>query len=72
MKILVTFGQNHVHRVNGRTFDCDCLARITARTYEEARDMAFEIFGPKFCFTHKEEDYQDSLHYYSRGIIDVS
>ena len=37
MKMLVTFGQSHVHRVNGRTFDCDCVARITARTYEEAR-----------------------------------
>jgi len=72
MKMLVTFGQSHVHRVNGRTFDCNCVARITAPTYEEARARAFEIFGRKFCFTHREEDYLDNLHYYPRGIIDVS
>lgn len=28
MKTYVTFGQAHVHRINGKTFDADCVACI--------------------------------------------
>ncbi len=28
MKTIVTFGQGHTHRVNGKTLDCNCVALI--------------------------------------------
>jgi len=67
MKTFVTFGQNHVHRINGRTFDADCVAIVNGD-----RSKVFEIFGPKFCFEYPEEIWDDSkMHYFSRGYIEV-
>ena len=68
----VTFGQIHTHRVNGRTFDCDCVAVIECTDAEDGRRKAFEYFGQKFCFTYYEEQFDhDSLRYFPRGLIHV-
>lgn len=37
-----TFGQGHVHRVNGRTFDADTVVEITA---PNPRQLMFNLFG---------------------------
>ena len=37
----VTFGQTHVHSVNGKIFDKDCVAVIKANSKSEGRDLAF-------------------------------
>ena len=73
MKTYVTFGQDHAHRVNGKTFDCDCVAVIDCDSPQEGRRLAFEYFGPKFCFEYPEEQFDlGSMHYYPRGFIEVN
>lgn len=49
-----TFGQNHTHRVNGFTYDCDVVCLIKADDEGMARKIAFEVFGPKFCTSYPE------------------
>jgi hypothetical protein len=46
-----TFGQAHVHRVNGRTFDCDTVVKITA---EDPRAVMVETFGQKWSMEYSE------------------
>lgn len=53
MKTFVTFGQTHVHSINGKTFDKDCVAVVSGD-----RDKVFEIFGTKFCF-----EYPDTFNF---------
>ena len=72
MKTYVTFGQDHTHRVNGKTFDCDCVAVIN-HADDNGRELAFEIFGRQFCFEYSEERFNhSSMHYYPRGLIEVN
>lgn len=44
-----TFGQSHVHSVNGRTFDKDTVVRITAK---DPRAVMFETFGTKWSMQY--------------------
>ena len=72
MKTYITFGQDHVHAVAGKTIDKDCVAVIESNSPEEGRAKAFEIFGPKFCMEYPEEYWkEDSMKYYPRGYIEV-
>ena len=74
MNVIITFGQDHTHRVNGITFDCDCVARIKCNSHGEGRDEAFKLFGAKWCFSHNEKDFVESgsLKHFPRGIIDIN
>lgn len=73
MKIYITFGQMHIHRVNEKTFDCDCVAVIHAEDENEGRDLAFEYFGAKWhqSFTEKSFDLE-IMKLYPRGLIEVN
>lgn len=73
MKTYVTFGQIHVHSVNGKTFDKDCVAVIEAKDAEAGRAKAFEIFGEKFCFTYPEDKFikDKMMEWFPRGLIEV-
>lgn len=62
-----TFGQSHVHRVNGKTFDCDCVVKITA---EDPRQTMFDTFGPKWAMQY-DEMTPERESWYPRGIIDL-
>ena len=72
-KLCVTFGQAHVHRVNGKTFDCDCVGVIVAATVAEADALAFELFDGKF---HQHVDFEkwdkSCMHYFPRGYVPVN
>jgi hypothetical protein len=69
----VTFGQDHAHHVNGKTFNKDCVAVIESNSAEEGRQLAFKFFGPKFCFEFPETHWDSSkMHYYPRGYIGVN
>ena len=57
-----TFGQSHIHRVNGFTFDCDVIVEITA---EDPRDVMFSFFGDKWGMQY---DSCPDLEYFPRGI----
>ncbi len=70
MKIYITFGQIHVHSVNGRTFDKDCVAVINAKSENEGRKLAFEYFGDKW-FTSYTDLISCDLKYFPRGLIYV-
>ncbi len=72
-KLYITFGQVHVHRVNGKTFDCDCVAIITANTIEQANKWAFEWFNGKFHQHVDAETWDENdMHYFPRGYINVN
>ena len=68
MKWYITFGQVHVHRVNGKTFDCDCVAVINCDTPKECDKMAFELFKGRF---HEHSSRIPPMKYYPRGLIEV-
>ena len=69
MKTYVTFGQVHVHSVNGKTFDKDSVAVIEAPTAEEGRKKAVQSFGLQFCTTYNPGP--PNMFRYPRGLIDV-
>ena len=61
-----TFGQTHVHSVNGRTFDKDDVAKITA---PDPRKVMFEYFGPKWAFEYTPEEMTAArLDHFPKGI----
>ena len=71
MKTYVTFGQVHVHHINGQVFDKDCIAVV-----DGDRDKVFEIFGTAFCFEYLENVWfgtgmDDKMAYFPRGYIHV-
>ena len=69
-KYYVTFGQVHVHRVNGKTFDCDCVAVIEAETEKDAREKSFDYFGSAWCFIYNNIEKLD-MEYFPRGLMEV-
>ena len=71
MKLYISFGQGHVHTINGLTFDKDCIAVIEGEDYQECRSKAFKYFGGKFCLSYSEEDLLGKMHYFPRGFINV-
>ena len=72
MKTYVTFGQVHVHSVNGKTFDKDCVAVIECESQKEGRDKAVNYFNNVFFTTYFEDDWDEkALSYFPRGYINV-
>ena len=72
-KTYVTFGQDHAHSVNGKTFDKDCVAVIECKDAAEGRELAFEYFNGLFCFEYHEQMFNmNSMLYYPRGFIEVN
>lgn len=66
----VTFGQDHTHRVNNHTFDCDCVAKVIG-----TRETVWELFGAKFCVEYTQEQFDkqpDMMKWYPRGIIEAN
>lgn len=68
MKTYVTFGQNHIHRVNGIIFDKNSVAVVEGNI---ARVV--ELFGDKFCTTYVGKVWANAniLHHFPRGCISV-
>ena len=71
-KFYISFGQVHVHSVNGKTFDKNCLAEIEADSHEEAHKEAMDIFKGVFHNCYTEKRLPEVLHYFPRGVIKVS
>lgn len=73
MKVYVTFGQVHIHRVNGKVFDKDCVAVVEGEDYAEARQKVLNYFGVKFSFDYPEQHWveEDQLKWFPRGYIEV-
>lgn len=58
-----TFGQSHAHALNGKTFDKDCVVKITA---PDPRAVMVEAFGEKWGM---EYDAEPDMSYYPRGVM---
>lgn len=66
----VTFGQQHTHRVNGKTLDCDTVACYDADNASAGRQLAFDMFGAKFFTDYHDTQFKmEDLHYYPKGIV---
>lgn len=72
MNTYITFGQTHVHRVNGKTFDKDCVAVMEDVGLDSFTAIS-EVFGQKWSreFGELEWDEKTQLLYYPRGYIHV-
>ena len=71
-KHYVTFGQCHVHEVNGIIFDKDCVAIIKCSGYRQGRNTAFKLFGDQFGTSYHQEDWnEDNMKYFPRGYIEI-
>lgn len=60
-----TFGQVHVHIVNGFRFDKDTVAEIHD---DDPRGKMFDIFGPKWSMQY---DKKPDMSYYPKGILKI-
>jgi predicted RNA-binding protein with PUA domain len=72
MNIYISFGQSHVHRVNGKTLDKDSLAEIVCDTHEHGRAIAYDLFKSKYSTSYSEEEAPKMIHRFPRGIIRVN
>jgi len=60
-----TFGQNHVHRVQAFTWDCDVVCQIMAQSMAHARQIMFQNFGDQWSMCYEQAP---EMHYFPRGI----
>lgn len=67
MKFYVSFGQDHVHRVNGITLDKDILLEIEADDEGEARRRVWKTIGPEWHRVYTEDTIK--LEYFPRGSV---
>lgn len=71
-KMFITFGQKHVHSINGKTLDKDTVAVIPAKTYTEGREKAFEYFNGVFCFSYFESEWTPSdIEWFPKGYVEL-
>ena len=68
----VTFGQTHVHSVNGKTLDKDTVAVFKAKNSAEGRKQAYEYFGSDF-FTdyHGSQWSNEKMKYFPKGYVEL-
>lgn len=73
-KTYITFGGNHRHVINGVVFDGNCVALIESDSYERGRELAFEIFGPKWSFEYPEPnyDFDHMAQFFHRGVVKLA
>lgn len=60
-----TFGQSHAHSVNGKTFDKDCVVKIT---HPDPRAVMVEHFSDKWAMQY---DAEPDMSYYPRGVMEL-
>lgn len=67
-RFYITLGQSHVHRINGKTLDKDCVVEISAPDYREAHSKAMRIFGGRFhnCYYDPPD-----MKYFPKGIVSI-
>ena len=73
MKTVITFGQCHKHIIGSDILDHDCVAVFDCDDYNHGRELAFKLFGRKFCTTYLDSEFNlDQMERYPRGMIDVT
>ncbi len=69
VRLYITFGQVHVHSINGHTLDKDCVAVIKGPTVEHCDKLAFEWLDGKF---HQHTTTMPDMTYFPRGLIAIN
>jgi hypothetical protein len=64
MSEYVSFGQCHLHCINGLRLGPNVLAKVSSR------DRAFELFNDQFCTTYSEARLP-SMKYFPEGILEI-
>ena len=74
MRSMVQFGFDHVHSIDGKIFDKDCVGVISGKDPDDCRRIAFEYFGKDFCIETPEFHFNfDKMYkYFDRGFINVN
>ncbi len=71
----VTFGQTHVHSIDGKTFDRNCVARILSDNYADGRKKAWKYFKGIFGTSYQDEQWEKNedknMLFFPRGYIDL-
>ena len=66
----VTFGQDHVHKVNGKVLHSNVVAVFQVENAVEGRKKAFELFGSKFSFEYPQDSWkEEDINYYPGGYV---
>lgn len=68
-RLYYTFGQAHIHRVNGRTFDKDCVVEIIGTDGESCHSIMVRTFGQQWA---NEYGTCPDLKFYPRGVITLN
>lgn len=65
-----TFGQNHVHAIDGVTYDRDCVVKIDTTYWDvqDPRDVMFQHFGNKWAMQYDE---QPDMRQFPRGVMEL-
>lgn len=68
----ILFGNDHVHYINGKLFDKDCVGVISCTSHKEGRVIARKMFGTDFALVYTGS-YFNSKEYneFHRGFISV-
>jgi len=74
-KAFVTFGQEHVHKIKGKTFDRNCVAVVRGQDHAACREKTFKAFGREFHNCYKLNDFTRDeatiMSYFPRGLIET-
>ena len=68
MKNYFSFGQNHIHKIDGKIFDKDCIVLINVKTAARAREIMFETFGDKWSMHYTK---LPDMSFFPRGVIEL-
>ena len=69
MLTYVTFGQEHVHDINGIQLNKNTVAVIKCSSARDGRDKAFDLFGPFFFTTYYDTEWKaEKLEWFPEGL----
>lgn len=72
MKIYVTLGQYHRHKIGDLNLDKDTLVEIDCVNPFHGKCRAQILFSNKFCAFYREKDLDEILTHFPKGIKNVS
>jgi len=64
-----SFGQAHVHRIDGVTLDADCLLMVEDDDAENARQRVWDTIGAKWAMQYSED--RVNFKWFPRGEVIV-
>jgi hypothetical protein len=64
-----TFGQSHIHKVNGKIFDRNCVVKLDC---PDPRAEMHRLFGPAWSMHYSPEEITpEFMSHFPRGVIEI-